>query len=65
MLDKISEILGIGVDETTADMLFTLKSVRCVGCCGLAPVATAGDEVFGKLQSKAIPGIINKYKSMK
>lgn len=65
MLDKISEILGIGVDETTADMLFTLKSVRCVGCCGLAPVVTAGDEVFGKLQSKAIPGIINKYKSMK
>lgn len=65
ILDKISEILGIGVDETTADMLFTLKSVRCVGCCGLAPVVTAGDEVFGKLQSKAIPGIINKYKSKK
>ena len=65
MLDKISAVLGIGVDETTTDMLFTLKSVRCVGCCGLAPVVTAGDGIYGKLQSKAISSIINKYKSVK
>jgi NADH:ubiquinone oxidoreductase subunit E len=63
LLDKFSELLGIGVDETTADMLFTFKSVRCIGCCGLAPVVTAGEEVYGKLQSKAIPGIIKKYRS--
>ncbi|MBU0558494.1 MAG: NAD(P)H-dependent oxidoreductase subunit E [Bacteroidetes bacterium] len=61
--DKLNEILGIGVDETTADMQFTFKSVRCVGCCGLAPVVTVGDEVYGKLFSRDIPGIIKKYKS--
>jgi NADH:ubiquinone oxidoreductase subunit E len=63
LLDKFSELLGIGVGETTDNMLFTFKSVRCIGCCGLAPVATVGDAVYGKLYSKDIPGIINKYKS--
>lgn len=61
LLEKFSELLGIGVGETTEDMLFTLKSVRCIGCCGLAPVAISEDNVFGKLQSKGIPGIIEKY----
>ena len=63
LLDKFREVLGIGVDETTKDMLFTFKSVRCIGCCGLAPVVTTGDDVYGKLQSKAVPGIIKKYRS--
>jgi NADH:ubiquinone oxidoreductase subunit E len=63
LLDKLSELLGIGVDETTADMLFTFKSVRCVGCCGLAPVVTVRDAVYGKLYSKDVPGIINKYRN--
>jgi NADH:ubiquinone oxidoreductase subunit E len=43
-------------------MLFTIKSVRCIGCCGLSPVATVGDDVYGKLQVKDIAGIIKKYK---
>ncbi len=63
LLDKFSELLGIGVHETTADMLFTFKSVRCIGCCGLAPVVTVGDAVYGKLYSRDIPSIIKKYKS--
>jgi NADH:ubiquinone oxidoreductase subunit E len=61
LLDKFSDVLEIGVDETTKDMLFTIKSVRCIGCCGLAPVVTVGDDVYGKLQSKDIPGIVKKY----
>jgi len=63
MLEKFSEALEIGVGETTADMLFTLKSVRCIGCCGLAPVAITGDDVYSKLQPKNIPGIITKYQA--
>ncbi len=63
LLEKFSEILGISVDETTKDMLFTLKSVRCIGCCGLAPVSIMGDNVYGKLQSKNISGIIAKYQT--
>ena len=62
--EKFTELLEVNVGETTRDMLFTLKSVRCIGCCGLAPVATAGDDVFAKLQIKNIPNIINKYKDM-
>jgi NADH:ubiquinone oxidoreductase subunit E len=62
LLEKFSDILEIGVDETTKDMLFTLKSVRCIGCCGLAPVVAVGDDVYSKLQSKDIPAIVNNYK---
>jgi NADH:ubiquinone oxidoreductase subunit E len=63
LFDKFSEILGIGMDETTPDMLFTFKSVRCVGCCGLAPVVTVRDDVYGKLFSRDIPAIVKKYRS--
>jgi NADH:ubiquinone oxidoreductase subunit E len=61
LLDRFSDLLDIGIDGTTKDMMFTLKSVRCIGCCGLSPVATVGDDVYGKLQVKDIPGILNKY----
>lgn len=62
LLDRFSDVLEVGVDETSTDMLFTLKSVRCIGCCGLSPVVTVGDDVYGKLQVKDIPGIIGKYR---
>ena len=62
LLEKFSAVLDAQLDETTDDMLFTLKSVRCVGCCGLAPVATVGQEVFGKLAVKNISGIIKQYR---
>ena len=59
--DRFSDILEVKVDETTSDKLFTLKSVRCIGCCGLAPVATIGNDVYGKLQVKDIEGILKRY----
>ncbi len=62
LLEKFTEVLETKVDETTKDMLFTLRSVRCIGCCGLAPVVTVGDDVYGKLKSKDIPDIVKKYK---
>jgi NADH:ubiquinone oxidoreductase subunit E len=61
LIERFSDILEIGENETTPDMLFTLKSVRCIGCCGLAPAAMIGDNVYGKLSTKDIPGIIEKY----
>ncbi len=63
LLDKFKDVLGIGVDETTSDMLFTFKSVRCIGCCGLAPVSMVGEDVYGKLYAGDIPGIVNRYRS--
>jgi NADH-quinone oxidoreductase subunit E len=38
--------------------------VRCVGCCGLAPVMTVGNDTFGKLTKDMIPGIIAKYQNV-
>lgn len=64
LMERFSEVLGIKENETTPDMLFTLKSVRCIGCCGLAPAAMVGDYVYGKLSTKDIPEIIEKYKTM-
>jgi NADH:ubiquinone oxidoreductase subunit E len=61
IMEKFSEILGIKPDETTSDMKFTLKSLRCIGCCGLAPAVMIGDTVSGKLTIKEIPEIVSRY----
>lgn len=61
VLDKITEIIGIGEGECTADGKFSLEACRCIGACGLAPVMTVNDEVYGKLTAKEIPDILKKY----
>ena len=61
LLDKIHDVIGIRLNETTPDMKFTLKSARCIGCCGLAPAIMVGDVVYGKLTSRNIPDILQKY----
>lgn len=47
--DSLKETLGINDGETTADGLFTLESVACLGCCSLAPVMMIGNDTYGKL----------------
>jgi NADH:ubiquinone oxidoreductase subunit E len=64
LMERFSDVLEIEENETTPDKLFTLNSVRCIGCCGLAPAAMIGDNVFGRLSTKDIPGIIEKYKTI-
>ena len=61
LIDKITEKLGIGPDECTPDGKFSLEACRCIGACGLAPVLTVNDEVYGKLVGDDIPGILEKY----
>jgi len=63
LMDKFSELLDIKEDETTDDMQFTLKSVRCIGCCGLAPALMVGENVYGKLIPKGIPKIVEQYQT--
>ncbi|HNQ44555.1 MAG TPA: NADH-quinone oxidoreductase subunit NuoE [Candidatus Cloacimonadota bacterium] len=48
-------------EDTTADMMFTLMEVACLGCCSLAPVIMIDDTTYGKLTPEAIPGILAKY----
>ena len=62
VLDRLSAELGIPVGKTSADGLFTLKATRCLGACGLAPVMTVNDEVYGRLTPDDIPGILAKYR---
>ena len=64
LMEKFSDNLGIRENETTPDMKFTLKSVRCIGCCGLAPAVMVGDAVFGRLTVTQIPDIIQRYKEV-
>jgi NADH-quinone oxidoreductase subunit E len=62
ILMELEQILGIGVNATTADGEFSIEAVRCVGCCGLAPVVTVGKEVFGKVTKDKVPEIVAKFK---
>ena len=64
VLDKFSEIIGIKPGETSADGLFTLDALRCIGACGIAPAVTINGKVYPKLTVDAIPGIVQEYKAM-
>ena len=61
ILDKVKEILGIDVGQVTADGKFSLEATRCIGACGLAPVMTINEEVYGKLDPSMIKDILAKY----
>ncbi|MBQ8002465.1 MAG: NAD(P)H-dependent oxidoreductase subunit E [Clostridia bacterium] len=61
ILDKFKELLGIDVGECTPDGKFSLGATRCVGACGLAPVVTVNDDVYGRLTVDDVQGILDKY----
>ena len=61
LLDKLEECLGIVSGECTADGKYSLEACRCIGACGLAPVLTVNDDVYGRLVADDIPGILAKY----
>lgn len=61
LIDEITDRLGIGPEECTEDGKFSLTACRCIGACGLAPVLTVNDEVYGRLEPEDIPEILAKY----
>jgi NADH-quinone oxidoreductase subunit E len=63
LIDEARSILGIGEGGVTEDGLFSIDPVRCVGCCGLAPVITVGGDTYGKLNKEQLPEIIAKYQN--
>ncbi len=63
ILEKIKEILGIDVGECTPDGLFSIEATRCIGACGLAPVLTVNDDVYGRLVVDDVADIIKKYQN--
>ena len=62
LLTELQKELGIQVDQTTDDLLFTLKRVRCVGSCGLAPVVRVDEETFGRLTTADMESILTKFR---
>ena len=61
LVDKLQEKLGRGIDECTPDGKFSLTACRCIGACGLGPVMTINDEVYGRLTADDIDDILAKY----
>jgi NADH:ubiquinone oxidoreductase subunit E/ferredoxin len=60
LVEMLEDELGIRREETTQDQLFTLKTVRCVGCCGLAPVVVVGDQVHGAMNAKKTMKVVEE-----
>ena len=63
ILEAVENQLGIKSGECTPDGLFSIDSCRCVGACGLAPVMTIGEEVYGKLVPDQVKKILDSYRN--
>jgi NADH:ubiquinone oxidoreductase subunit E len=59
--ERLASELEVAVGGTTPDRRFTLEAVRCLGCCGLAPVVTVNDDVFGKMTPAGFVKVLDKY----
>lgn len=64
VLERVLELTGTSKNEMSKDGLFTVKDVRCIGACGLAPVMTVNDKVYGKVKPKDVDDIIRHYRSI-
>lgn len=62
IIQEFETLLGTGLNTVTADGLFSLEAVRCVGCCGLAPVLTVDGEVYGRVEKDQLASILAKYR---
>ena len=61
ILERIEKKLNIKNGSVTPDGMFSLDSTRCIGACGLAPVITICDDVYGQLRPEDVDAIIDKY----
>ncbi|MBI5741164.1 MAG: NADH-quinone oxidoreductase subunit NuoE [Nitrospirae bacterium] len=62
VLDKIKDEFRIEEGETTRDLAMTLETVGCIGCCGLAPVATINEDIVGEIDMKKVGEVIEEIK---
>ena len=61
VLDRLVAKLGIQPEECTPDGVFSLTACRCIGACGLAPVLTVNEDVYGRLVPEDVDKILAKY----
>jgi NADH-quinone oxidoreductase subunit E len=62
VLNEFIKQIGVGKEEISSDGLFTIRDVRCVGACGLAPVVVVDEKVYGHVKPEDVKGIIDTYK---
>lgn len=62
ILNAIKDELGVDVNQTTKDGLYTLEAIRCIGTCGMAPVMAIDKDVFGEVDVSKAKRLIKKYK---
>jgi NADH:ubiquinone oxidoreductase subunit E len=60
-MNELKNILNVEEGETTEDGVFQLLAVRCLGCCGLAPVIMIDDKIYGNLKPEDLMDIISQY----
>lgn len=62
LMERLETLLGVKNGEITADCRFSLDATRCIGACGLAPVLTIGEDVYGRLEPAELDGVLAKYR---
>ncbi len=63
LMEEAERLLGIENGGLTPDFKFSLEATRCIGACGLAPVLTIGEDVYGRLTPDMLKGILAKYQA--
>ena len=61
---ELERQLGVGINTVTPDGEFSVEAVRCIGCCGLAPVMTINGEVFGSVKKADLTKILAKFRGL-
>ena len=62
VLHRALDLIGTKKNEMSEDGLFTIKDVRCIGACGLAPVVTVNEKVYGNVKPNQTDEILDKYR---
>lgn len=62
VLEALQKELGISAGQTTDDGLFHLQVVRCLGCCGLAPVIVINGKTYGRMTPEQVPAVIEEWR---
>ena len=65
MLNGLEDEFDIKEGETTEDLAMTLETVGCIGCCGLAPVATVNEDIVGEIDGKKMDLMVDAIKNDK
>ena len=61
IVERLREILGVEIGETTKDRIFTFEVARCIGSCGLAPAMSIDDQVYKQVNPDKLEQILQRY----